>query len=146
MRGCVRHLALLAGYPTCLAATVQLQAAGLLEGCGPRACGVDTGARVRRNISAPGLTLLQKQYLTIAFLAAVRMHNELYGHLLAALRLGAEEDGCRSAVSIAFEPAPTVPGGSSEGGPEPLEAALDVVARASAKAAHGFMDVLGAHS
>lgn len=33
------------------------------------------------------------------------MHDELYGHLLAALRLGAGKDGCRSAVCIAFEPA-----------------------------------------
>lgn len=32
------------------------------------------------------------------------MHDELYGHLLAALRFGAGEDGCRSAVCIAFEP------------------------------------------
>ena len=37
--------------------------------------------------------------------AGARMHDELYGHLLAALRLGAAEDGCRAAVCIAFEPA-----------------------------------------
>lgn len=37
--------------------------------------------------------------------AGARMHDELYGHLLAALRFGAGEDGCRSAVCIAFEPA-----------------------------------------
>lgn len=32
------------------------------------------------------------------------MHNELYGHLLAALRFGAGRDGCRAAVCIAFDP------------------------------------------
>jgi len=38
--------------------------------------------------------------------AAASMHDELYGHLLAALRFGAGEEGCRAAVRIAFEPPP----------------------------------------
>ena len=38
--------------------------------------------------------------------AAASMHDELYGQLLAALRFGAGEDGCRAAVRIAFEPPP----------------------------------------
>lgn len=38
------------------------------------------------------------------------MHEELYGHLLAALRFGAGEDGCQAAVSIAFEPPPKLQG------------------------------------
>ena len=31
------------------------------------------------------------------------MHDELFGHCLAALRFGASAEGCKSAIGIAFE-------------------------------------------
>lgn len=56
-------------------------------------------------ISIPYSMLGAEMRVCVCMQAGARMHDELYGHLLAALRFGAGEDGCRSAVCITFEPA-----------------------------------------
>ncbi len=35
------------------------------------------------------------------------MHDEMFGHLLAAMRFGADEGACRAAIEIAFRYAVT---------------------------------------
>lgn len=35
------------------------------------------------------------------------MHDEMFGHLLAAMRFGADEASCRAAIEIAFRYAGT---------------------------------------
>lgn len=52
--------------------------------------------------SSPGLTMKQKQLLTCAFLGEANMHDQLYTHLIAALRFGATQEACRQAVKIGF--------------------------------------------
>jgi hypothetical protein len=38
----------------------------------------------------------------IAMQSEANMHDEMYGHLLAAMRFGADEASCRAAIDIAF--------------------------------------------
>ncbi|KAI8108447.1 hypothetical protein M9434_006472 [Picochlorum sp. BPE23] len=51
--------------------------------------------------SSPGLTMLQKQYLTIMGLVKSHMMEQIYGHAFAALRFGATEDALKEVVDIA---------------------------------------------
>lgn len=50
--------------------------------------------------SSPGLTLLQKQYLTVAGLVKSNMMDQLYGHAIAAIRFGATESFLKSIVDM----------------------------------------------
>lgn len=50
--------------------------------------------------SSPGLSMLQKQYLTIAGLVKSNMLDQLYGHAIAALRFGATEDFLKGIIDI----------------------------------------------
>lgn len=50
--------------------------------------------------SSPGLSLLQKQYLTVAGLVKSNMMEQLYGHAFAALRFGATEEFLKGIVDI----------------------------------------------
>jgi alkylhydroperoxidase/carboxymuconolactone decarboxylase family protein YurZ len=50
--------------------------------------------------SSPGLSLLQKQYLTIAGLVKSNMVDQLYGHAIAALRFGATEEFLKGIIDI----------------------------------------------
>ncbi|CAL5224426.1 g7109 [Coccomyxa viridis] len=58
--------------------------------------------------SSPGLDLRQKQLLASAFLAEANMHDEMFGHLLAAMRFGADEAACLAAIRVAFSLSPAV--------------------------------------
>lgn len=51
--------------------------------------------------SSPGLSMLQKQYLTIMGLVKSHMMEQIYGHALAALRFGATEEALKEVVDIA---------------------------------------------
>ncbi|KAK9814833.1 hypothetical protein WJX72_012357 [[Myrmecia] bisecta] len=53
--------------------------------------------------SSPEVELRQRQLFMCAFLAEANMHEELFGHMLAALRFGNDREACRDAVDIAFE-------------------------------------------
>ncbi|KAK9827381.1 hypothetical protein WJX81_004806 [Elliptochloris bilobata] len=141
VRGCVRHLIVLAGYGPCLAATNHLHAAKLLPhdtlgkiGGAPGDAfqlvyGSVAGA-VRAKVhsvdpvlaeyimrhlygdvySSPGLGLRQKQVLMVAFLGQADMHEQLFGHLLAAMRFGVNLEGCLKAIDLGFERAPAPDG------------------------------------
>jgi len=50
--------------------------------------------------SSPGLSMLQKQYLTIAGLVKSNMLDQLYGHAIAALRFGATENFLKGIIDI----------------------------------------------
>ncbi|BDA49034.1 hypothetical protein COCOBI_13-1440 [Coccomyxa sp. Obi] len=56
--------------------------------------------------SSPGLTLAQKQILMVAFLGEANMHEQLFGHLLAAMRFGNDLEACLKAIQIGFELSP----------------------------------------
>lgn len=56
--------------------------------------------------SGPGLTMSQKQLLTVAFLGEAQMHDQLYTHLIAALRFGANPAQCMHAIKIGFHMSP----------------------------------------
>ena len=50
--------------------------------------------------SSPGLTMLQKQYLTVAGLVKSNMMEQLFGHAIAALRFGATEEFLKGIIDI----------------------------------------------
>ncbi|CAL8463741.1 g3275 [Coccomyxa elongata] len=139
LRGCIRHMSVLAGYAPCLAATATLTKAGVLGESEPGKAGGPPGNAfnlvyngVVSNVwsrlytidgvlaewirlhaygdvySNPGLSLQQKQLITSAFLSEANMHDEMFGHLLAAMRFGADEAACRAAIEIAFRASPAV--------------------------------------
>lgn len=137
VRGCVRHLIVVAGYGPCLAATLHLHKAKLLPEETPGKVGGPPGNafelvygpvtdKVRHNMhaadpvlgelirlhlygdiySSPGITLRQKQLLMVSFLGQANMHDQLYGHLIAAFRFGVLEEEALKAIDCAFELAP----------------------------------------
>lgn len=137
VRGCVRHLIVVAGYGPCLAATLHLHKAKLLPEETPGKVGGPPGNafelvygpvtdKVRRNMhaadpvlgelirlhlygdiySSPGITLRQKQLLMVSFLGQANMHDQLFGHLIAAFRFGVLEEEALKAIDCAFELAP----------------------------------------
>lgn len=56
--------------------------------------------------SSPGLSMRQKQMLTVSFLGEANMHDQLYTHLIAALRFGASKGACEHALKIGFQMSP----------------------------------------
>lgn len=56
--------------------------------------------------SSPGLTMAQKQLLTVAFLGEANMHDQLYTHLIAAMRFGNTKEACESAMKVGFHMSP----------------------------------------
>mmetsp|Transcript_17255 Transcript_17255/g.37228 ORF Transcript_17255/g.37228 Transcript_17255/m.37228 type:complete len:261 (+) Transcript_17255:298-1080(+) len=131
LSGTVRHLIIFSGYAPCLAATISLRQAGLLEEPVPGKVGGGPGNAfelVYGNIaplvqdklheydpvlahyirehaygdvySSPGLSLLQKQMLAVAFLAYACMPDQLYTHLVAVMRFGATHAQCSEALDM----------------------------------------------
>eukprot|EP00208_Stichococcus_sp_RCC1054_P005373 CAMPEP_0206144846 /NCGR_PEP_ID=MMETSP1473-20131121/25574_1 /ASSEMBLY_ACC=CAM_ASM_001109 /TAXON_ID=1461547 /ORGANISM="Stichococcus sp, Strain RCC1054" /LENGTH=288 /DNA_ID=CAMNT_0053540827 /DNA_START=259 /DNA_END=1125 /DNA_ORIENTATION=+ len=161
VRGCVRHLIVVAGYGPCLAATLHLHKAKLLPEETPGKVGGPPGDafevvygkvtdKVRRNMhaadpvlgelirlhlygdiySSPGITLRQKQLLMAAFLGEANMHDQLFGHLIAAFRFGVREEEALKAIDMAFELAPAA-------SPEVYKGAMKTLALAIRKHRRG---------
>eukprot|EP00884_Botryococcus_braunii_P011455 jgi/Botrbrau1/2030/Bobra.0047s0012.3 len=58
--------------------------------------------------SSPGLDLRQKQLLMVAFLAEADMHEQLFGHLIAAMKFHVTKEECLKSIDIGFELSPRV--------------------------------------
>ncbi|KAK9808538.1 hypothetical protein WJX73_006328 [Symbiochloris irregularis] len=85
--------------------------------------------------SSPGLNLQQKQIFIIGFLGTADMHDELFGHCLAALRFGVPQAACEYTIRTAFQMDPSKP--------EALQRrAVKILAGASRKVKQNFPDGL----
>lgn len=56
--------------------------------------------------SSPGISMKCKQLLTCARLAQANMEQQLFGHVIAAMRFGLSRDQLEEAIGIAFEVSP----------------------------------------
>ncbi|CAK0786429.1 hypothetical protein CVIRNUC_009642 [Coccomyxa viridis] len=73
--------------------------------------------------SSPGLSLAQRQVLMCAFLGEANMHEQLFGHLLAAMRFGNDLEACLKAIQIGFELSPRPSDSVYQGAVKTLEMA-----------------------